>query len=149
MVIDNVSYPLKLSPDNLLEQIETIGLAFNRFNPIMIRRSRGCRCCSIALNKTRIVSIGVNKNKTTPKYAAYARQNKMNIHAEIDMIMNVERTYELEKVSDIYVVRGYSKLLPSFPCELCLEYIVKKFKPKCTLHYYLECWQSISIKDLN
>lgn len=137
MKIYDVSYPLRLNPENIESQIETIGMAFNRFNDLSIK-SKSFRCSCIALNKTKIISIGINRAKTNPNFAVYAKNNCMTIHAEIDMIMNIERSIDFKKTTDIYVIRGYSKLLPSFPCELCLGYLLRKFRSKCKLHYFTE-----------
>ena len=148
MKVNDVSFPLYLDRQNIIHQIETIGLAFNRYNDFSIK-SKGFRCCSIALNKTKIVSIGINQAKTTPHYKDYADVQKMTIHAEIDMIMNIERDQDFKKVTDVYVVRGYSQLLPSIPCFLCVRYLAKKFKKTCNLHYFDDdTWHTLKVKDL-
>lgn len=147
MKIANVSFPLYLSNEDIDNQVATISMAFNRYSDTGIK-ILGYRCCCIALNKNKIVSIGVNKNKTNPNYALYAKLDKMTIHAEIDMIMNISNS-DIRKVTDIYVTRGYSQLLPSLPCPICSMYLQKKFKNKTILHYFHEDkWKTIQISEL-
>ena len=149
MRVHEVSFPLYLNNKDLIDQIETIGMAFNKYNNDINVKVRSFRCCSIALNKTKIVSIGINRAKTSPQYEEYAKRQKLTIHAEIDMIMNIERAKDFKKVTDIYIIRGYSQLLPSMPCPLCASYLAKKFKSKTRINYYTESgWASSTLEEL-
>lgn len=143
----NISYPLYLNKKDIVKQIEVIGLLFNKYNFEFTSKYKSFRCFCIALNKNKIISIGINKSKTNPNYKIYADNTKMSIHAEIDMIMNIKKNEDFNKVSDIYIVRGYSKLLPSFPCEFCTKYIIEKFN-NTNIHYFTDIWNTIYVKNL-
>ena len=148
MTHEGVSFPLCLCTDSISQQIETIGLAFTRYNTFVRQRMRKShRCCAIALMRNRIVSIGVNKSKTAPAYKEYVDNHKYMIHAEIDMIMQLNPS-AIDKVTDIWVVRGMHHLLPSFPCKLCFSHIKSTFKPKCILHFYNGGWINSCLGDL-
>lgn len=145
-----VHFPLYLRKDCIEEQVETIGLAFNRYNTQFICKKKTFRCFCVALEKNRIISIGVNKSKTHPKFKIYADNELMSIHAEIDMILNIKETEEFNNVTDIYVVRGYSKILASHPCSICSEYLVDRFRSETMLHFFNgDYWGTKLLEDLN
>lgn len=132
----NVSFPLYLNKESLDKQVETIGLAFNRYNTQFLCKKKTFRCFCLALDKTRIVSIGVNRSKTHPRFKDYADNEMMSIHAEIDMIINIHDSKEFNNVTDIYIVRGHFQSLPLHPCPLCLSYLTDRFKSNTKIHYY-------------
>lgn len=73
--------------------------------------------------KNKIISIGVNKEKTHPIQRKYSRDECLNwTHAEIDCLKNVD--IDIRK-STLYVVRSNTgnDLLESCPCEGCMGMI--------------------------
>lgn len=136
MTKGNISYPLFLDKTrDIYTQISTIGIAFNKYNDIFTRRFKSWKVCCIALAKNKIVSIGVNRPKTHPKFKAYADDERMTLHAEADMILRIDKNQKIDSITDIFVVRGVYNPLPSFPCEVCIAYITEKFNPSTILHY--------------
>lgn len=148
MKYKDLHYPLYLNKNDILDQITTIGIAFNRYNILFNSKTKSYRCCCVATIKNKIVSIGINRSKTHPDYKIYADKMKFSIHAEIDMIMNIKDQLQMNKITDIYTIRGHINLLDSFPCPLCLEYIIKKFNNNTVLHYYKDLkWKKKLISD--
>lgn len=85
-----------------------------------------CKHAAALVEKRKLLSIGVNKEKTDPFQTKYTRHENLSfVHAEIDCLKNVEFN---PKKSTLYVVRSNKKdeYLESCPCEGCMAMIKDK-----------------------
>ena len=78
------------------------------------------RCLALAFNGSRLVEFGENKMKTHPFLKEmYHDHNRMSIHAEADLVMKLLKRNNINKITDVVVLRGTLKLLSSYPCHIC------------------------------
>lgn len=115
----------KRAMPHIIEEVAPKSLLYNKKNP---RGFLSCyRTLAFAFDGTNLLAIGENKNKTHPKYKEYADDNRLSIHAEIDMILKLQRLNSIKKVTDILVIRGAANFLNSFPCKYCYPNLQKHF----------------------
>lgn len=103
----------------------------------------GARVSAAIVQKSRIISIGVNSTKSSPFQAKYAANNlSIFLHAEIAAIKNATRYLEVEEFSktSLYICRVKTDVLTnesifgmSKPCPGCTRAIVE-FNIKTVLH---------------
>jgi len=122
-----VGHKFKGAMPNILNTITNIGIKYNKRYD---RNFDGCfRCIAIALNGSKLIGYGVNKDKTHPFTKKLYHDNKyMTIHAEADLVMNLKKTEDINNVTDIIVIRGAKKLLNSHPCKICSGLFKMYFK---------------------
>ena len=125
----------KKAMPHIIEVVAPQSLLYNKKNP---RGFLSCyRTLSFAFNGTNLITFGENKLKTHPKYKEYADDKRLSIHAEIDMILKLERMESIKKVTDILVIRGAAKFLNSFPCKFCYPNLQKHFN-MVRLWFYMD-----------
>lgn len=118
---------------HIIDEIAVNTLIYNKNNP---RNFLPCyRVLSFAFDGSTLITIGENKKKTHPRYKDYADDKRLSIHAEIDMILKLERMNAMKKITDIVLIRGTTKLLDSFPCSFCYPNL-KKYFSLCRLWFY-------------
>ena len=123
---------------HIIEVVAPQALLYNKKNP---RGFLSCyRTLAFAFNGTNLITVGENKLKTHPKYKEYADDKRLSIHAEIDMILKLERMESIKKVTDILVIRGAVKFLNSFPCKFCYPNLQKHFNMVRLWFYMNDNW---------
>ena len=131
MVINGKQYKTTVRDMNkkiIENQLWPVARIINQDNSAL-PKSKGSsfRCSAFAFNKRVLIGIGSNKEKTHPRFFDYAEANKTTTHAEITLLLNLERNNMIQKVTDIIVFRGVNKPLNSFPCKLCFAHLVDEF----------------------
>lgn len=95
-----------------------------------------CKHAAMLIDGNKIISIGVNKAKSSPIQKEFSRSKSPNpfeeyswIHAEVDCVKNVKINF---KKTSLFVIRTDSKgqLRESCPCEGCKKLINKLEIPR-------------------
>ncbi len=120
-------------PEMLNELIDEV-MTYNS-NRIDFSYSTCFRCVSLAFNGTKLLSLGYNKHKTHPFTKNYHDLNRMSIHAEADMVMDLIKRNKINKVTDVIVIRGSHQPLSSRPCTICRG-LLEMYLPSIRVWWY-------------
>lgn len=111
---------------NDLSKLTKDALAYNKIrNPEI---TNAFKCLAFGFKKSMLLSVGRNIFKPTKYFKnLYVDKHKMSLHAEIDLLLKLYKYNIKNKVTDIVLIRGVSKPLPSFPCESCEHVYTQHF----------------------
>lgn len=130
-----------LNEEKIKSIIEPIGLDINKNNDFLFnKKDNSFKCSAFAFHRSRFLNFGINKLKTHPRFQEYLKVKKSTTHAEIDLLLNLERNNNIDNVTDIVVVRGVVNALPSLPCNLCYAHIIDKFEGKKVKLWFLNMY---------
>jgi hypothetical protein len=127
----------RLNNDSVPNNLILLGKICKIYNKLYTRKFvSSLRCLALAFDGSRIVEYGENKLKTHPFLKKmYHDKNLMSIHAEADLVMKLLKNDVIDKITDIVVLRGTSKLLSSHPCSICYG-LLQMYLPNVRLWWF-------------